>query len=546
MSEQLKNQGNQALRDGKVKEAIGYYSKAIEADPKNHVLYSNRSAAYAKDEDYLAALKDAETVIEIKQDWPKGYSRKGSALEFLNRYEEAKMCYEEGLKHDPNNEQFKSGITQCESHLTGPAGSQPMNPFSDLKGITEKLRNNTKTKDFFKDPSYLRMLEDLHRDPKCISQKLGDPRFQTTLSAILGFDFEMANGSRDEPMDTSPAPSNKPEKKAKPEKPKLSNNEEAALEEKALGNAAYKMKDFEEALKHYQKACELDPKNMTFLTNIAAVYFEQNEMEKCREVCQKAVDVGRENRAEYAQVAKAFGRIGNSYLKEKDYKNAIFYYNKSLSENRTKDTLTKLQQCEKAIADAERLAYINPELALEEKAKGNELYKKGKYPEALKCYSEAIKRDPDNAALYSNRAACYMKLLEFRIALKDCDECVKKDPQFIKGHVRRGGVLEAMKEFSRATDAYQKALDIDPNNSEASDGMRRCLHGDYKNRNNPEEVQKRAMNDPEVMRIMKDPAMKMILDQIQNDPRALQEHLKNPEVARNIQKLLDVGILSVR
>ena len=41
--------------------------------------------------------------------------------------------------------------------------------------------------------------------------------------------------------------------------------------------------------------------------------------------------------------------------------------------------------------------------------------------------------------------------------------------------MRKGGALEALKEFSRAADAYQKALDIDPNNPEASDGVRRCL-----------------------------------------------------------------------
>jgi len=47
--------------------------QAIDLAPKNHVLFSNRSAAYAKQENYTAALKDAERVLELKPDWPKVY-----------------------------------------------------------------------------------------------------------------------------------------------------------------------------------------------------------------------------------------------------------------------------------------------------------------------------------------------------------------------------------------------------------------------------------------------------------------------------------------
>lgn len=42
-----------------------------------------------------------------------------------------------------------------------------------------------------------------------------------------------------------------------------------SLEEKELGNAAYKKKDFETALAHYKNAIELDPTNASFLTNRA-------------------------------------------------------------------------------------------------------------------------------------------------------------------------------------------------------------------------------------------------------------------------------------
>jgi len=77
-----------------------------------------------------------------------------------------------------------------------------------------------------------------------------------------------------------------------------------------------------------------------------------------------------------------------------------------------------------------------------------------------------------------------------------------------------------MQDSSKAMSAYQKALEIDPTNAEANDGYRQtmsALHSD------PEELRKRAMADPEVQAILQDPAMRMILEQMQNDPRALQE-----------------------
>lgn len=45
-----------------------------------------------------------------------------------------------------------------------------------------------------------------------------------------------------------------------------------ALKEKDLGNAAYKNKDFENALKHYDQALQHDPTNMTYMSNQAGLY----------------------------------------------------------------------------------------------------------------------------------------------------------------------------------------------------------------------------------------------------------------------------------
>ena len=61
----------------------GKFSQAIELEPSNHVLYSNRSGAYASKKDFESALDDAEKTIEIKPEWAKGWGRKGSALHGL-------------------------------------------------------------------------------------------------------------------------------------------------------------------------------------------------------------------------------------------------------------------------------------------------------------------------------------------------------------------------------------------------------------------------------------------------------------------------------
>jgi len=41
------------------------------------------------------------------------------------------------------------------------------------------------------------------------------------------------------------------------------------LREKELGNQAYRKRNFEEALKHYNRAVELDSGDITYLNNIA-------------------------------------------------------------------------------------------------------------------------------------------------------------------------------------------------------------------------------------------------------------------------------------
>ena len=117
---------------------------------------------------------------------------------------------------------------------------------------------------------------------------------------------------------------------------------------------------------------------------------------------------------------------------------------------------------------------MNPELSEVEKQKGNERFKAGDYGTAVKHYTEAIKRNPQDAKIYSNRAACYTKLMSFDLALKDCDQSIGLDPSFIKAYLRKAMVHRGMGQTSKAQSTYEKALELDSNCSEALEGYRNC------------------------------------------------------------------------
>lgn len=322
----------------------------------------------------------------------------------------------------------------------------------------------------------------------------------------------------------------------------MGDNSAAAQEEKALGNAAYKKKDFDVAVVHYEKAIGMDPTEITFRSNLAAVRFEQKNYDECVDICDKAIEIGRENRADFKLIAKAYARKANALKKKQDYDGAKVAFEKALTEHRTPDYRAALAEVETLIRKKKEKDYINPELSEEEKKAGNELFKTGDFGGAVKRYTEAIKRNPADEKIYSNRAACYTKLMSFDLALKDCEKAIEISPTFIKAYLRKAMVLKGMGQSSKAQATYEKALELDPNCSEAMEGYRNCS---MQTHSDPEETRKRAMNDPEVQKILNDPAMRMILEQMQSDPNAIQEHLKNPEIAEKFMKLRESGLIQV-
>jgi len=334
-------------------------------------------------------------------------------------------------------------------------------------------------------------------------------------------------------------------RKTKSQKRTYQKTKKQALAEKEKGTAAYKKKDFETALTHYSKAQELDPDDISYQTNKAAVYFELAKYDECIKECEEAIEHGRKIYADYKLIARAFARVGNAYAKQDKLKEAIDAYNKSLTEHRTPDVLASLKKIEKIKKEKDEREYIDPAISLQEKEKGNDFFKKQSYPEAIKHYTEAIKRNPQDHTLYSNRAACYTKLLEYPSALKDCDEALRISPEFVKAYIRKGNVQFFMKEYHKCLETYEKGLKFDPNNAELREGLNKTYMAINSQQGGMDDEARaaQAMQDPEIQGILSDPVMMQILKDMKEDPKAAAAHMRNPLVAQKIQKLIAAGIV---
>ncbi|PHH87457.1 hypothetical protein CDD83_8849 [Cordyceps sp. RAO-2017] len=570
-ADELKALGNKAIADKNFDDAIDKFTQAIALQPENHILYSNRSAAYASKKQWDNALQDAEKTTEIKPDWAKGWGRKGAALHGKGDLLGANDAYEEGLKHDASNAQLKSGLSSVQRAMEQEGGGFGGDPtggigkmFSD-PNLIQKLASNPKTSSFLSDPTFMVKLQQIQKNP--MSQDLfTDPRMIQVLGVLMGVDMEMRDSdpsAQDSPMPDAPprpaAASKAPEPEPEPELEELDEDalekkkkKEEADKEKALGTDKYKKRQFDEAIEHYNKAWEIFH-DITYLNNLGAAYFEKGDYDKCIEACTQAIQEGRQMYADFKLIAKSYARIGTAYEKKGDLAHAVENYNSSLTEHRTPDVLNKLRAAERAKAEAAKTAYVDPAKAEEAREEGNKKFKEMDFPGAVAAYSEMIKRAPEDARGYSNRAAAFVKLFEFPSALDDCDAAIKRDPTFIRAYIRKAQAYFGMRKYSECVDACTEAQQVDQehhkgaNAREIDQQQQKAFAAMYSARDNEteEQTRERLMKDPEIMGIMQDPVMQSILQQAQSDPKALQEHMRNPNVRTKIQKLMAAGVIRV-
>ena len=105
------------------------------------------------------------------------------------------------------------------------------------------------------------------------------------------------------------------------------------------------------------------------------------------------------------------------------------------------------------------------------KNEGNAAFKAQNYQQAAVFYTEALTLDDTQHALYSNRAACFLKLGRYAQAHDDALKCTQLAPDFAKGHFRLALALQAETKPVEACAAFSRVLELEPSNKDAKSGL---------------------------------------------------------------------------
>jgi tetratricopeptide (TPR) repeat protein len=103
---------------------------------------------------------------------------------------------------------------------------------------------------------------------------------------------------------------------------------------------------------------------------------------------------------------------------------------------------------------------------LQHKMKGNELFSKRFFADAIHEYTLAIEADPTDSAYYSNRSASYMSLKKYNEALYDAIICRSLKPDWAKGCYRLSAAQLALGKHEDAAVSAWEGVQLDNDNDE--------------------------------------------------------------------------------
>ena len=238
---------------------------------------------------------------------------------------------------------------------------------------------------------------------------------------------------------------------------------QTAYTEFYIGLTSYQKSGYEDAIKHYDQAIDINPQFAEAYNNRGITKDRLGRHEEAIADYDEAIRINPQFAEAYYNRGTTKDVLGRHEKAIADYDEAIrlnthlgeAYYNRGNAKN-------ALGRHEKAIADYDEAIRFNPQYVEAYINRGNAKDALGRHEKAIADYNEAIRLNPQFVEVYSNRGNTKGKLGRYEEAIADYDEAIRLNPQDAKAYTNRGNAKNALGRHEKAIADYDEAIRLNP------------------------------------------------------------------------------------
>ena len=232
-----------------------------------------------------------------------------------------------------------------------------------------------------------------------------------------------------------------------------------------LGISYHLLNKLRQAENAYKGAISKDPRNATFANNLAALYYSQGKFNDADKQILRAVERSPDNLVMRQNLHAVRYAQENTRAAREVVRSVFAKSNPLLVEKRDGNVL----QFEMLMP-----AKDMNEASLHEN-RGDSLFARKMYEEAIVEYKEAVAIDPYNASSLNRLGLVYHQTQDFNQAERYYREALKQNPYFVEVLNNIGTIEYGRKRYDRALTEYRRALNIHPESATILLNMGACL-----------------------------------------------------------------------
>ena len=195
------------------------------------------------------------------------------------------------------------------------------------------------------------------------------------------------------------------------------------------GNSLYESKRYEEALRCYDQAVNLDPGNTRAWDNRGLCFADLNRHVEAIPCYDKALQI--------------------------DPKNVAGWCNRGIS-------LSALSRDEEALQCFDKALKVDAKHSIIWQKKGDTLLNLRRHEEALRCFDQALEIDVRNADAWASKGESLTNLNRYQDALHCCDKALEINPQYVGAWYNKATVEDILGQKNDALRSYKKYINLAP------------------------------------------------------------------------------------